>query len=197
MILLLGVAAGILAGLGWAWIRGKPYSVPELSKIWLVAAAVLPQLLAFQIPATARWFSAPAAAATLVASQLILLAFVWFNRDRTGIRILGVGLALNLLVIALNRGLMPVSPETLQALFPQLPLSTWVMGVRPGISKNILLPAGQTRLAWLSDSILLPAWFPWSRALSPGDLLIALGACWLLAGERSPGPAPLEAATEN
>jgi hypothetical protein len=188
MILLLAIAAGWLFGLIRAWMRGGSYRLPELSHSWLVALAVLPQLLAFQIPVTSRWFSQPAAAATLVASQLALLAFIWLNRRQSGMLLLGLGLACNLLVIALNGGLMPISPETVQALFPGVPLSAWELGARPGWSKNILLPVGDTNLAWLSDSILLPAWFPWSRALSPGDLLVALGACWLLLGESSPRP---------
>ena len=92
-------------------------------------------------------------------------------------------LGLNLLVILLNKGLMPISPETVLALYPDIPLSAWQIGARPGRSKNILLPVEDTRLAWLSDSILLPEWFPWTRALSPGDLLIVLGVFWLLAVE--------------
>ena len=57
------------------------------------------------------------------------------------------------------------------------------------MSKNILLLAADTRLAWLSDSILLPDWFPRSAALSPGDLFIALGAFWLFAVEKPGIPA--------
>ena len=78
---------------------------------------------------------------------------------------------------------MPLAPETAGILFPEVPSAAWTTGFRPGRSKNIILPVGETRLAFLSDSILLPAWFPWTRALSPGDLLIALGIFWLLAIE--------------
>ncbi len=183
MILILGIAAGWLCGLTRSWITGQPYRVPEFRKIWLIVAAVLPQLLIFQIPFTARWFSSTWAAAVLVASQLVLLIFVWYNRDRVGVLVLGLGLVLNLVVILFNGGLMPIAPETAQALFPEVPFSVWQIGTRPGRSKNILLPVGDTRLAWLSDSILLPEWFPWNRALSPGDLLIVLGVFWLLAVE--------------
>lgn len=183
MILVLGIAAGWLGGLIRSRIKGLPYQVPQLKKIWLVLAAVLPQLLIFQIPYTANWFSSTWAAGVLVASQLVLLIFIWFNRDRIGIIILGLGLALNLLVILLNKGLMPISPETLLALNPDIPLSAWQIGTRPGMSKNIMLPVEDTRLAWLSDAILLPEWFPWTGALSLGDLFIVLGVFWLLAVE--------------
>jgi len=185
MVLVLGIAAGWLGGLVRSWITGLPFRVPEFSKVWLVPTAVLPQLLIFQIPFTAGWFSDTWAAGVLVVSQLTLLAFIWFNRHLVGMRILGIGLILNLLVITLNGGLMPITPETAMALYPDVPPSVWQIGTRPGRSKNILLLAGHTRLAWLSDSILLPAWFPWTRALSPGDLLIVLGVFWLLAVENS------------
>ena len=188
MVLVLGIAVGWLFGLLRAWITGKPYRVPAISKVWLVLAAVFPQLLIYQIPYTAGWFSDTWAIAVLVASQLVLLVFIWINRDLAGIRILGLGLLLNLLVITLNGGLMPLAPETAQALYPEVPPSIWQLGSRPGMSKNIILLVEDTRLAWLSDSILLPEWFPWTRALSPGDLFIVLGVFWLLAIEKLEEP---------
>ena len=75
------------------------------------------------------------------------------------------------------------------AMHPNVPVSVWEVGTRPGISKNILLPHGETSLAALSDSIMLPAWFPGRRALSPGDMLIVMGAFWLLAFEGLAEPA--------
>ena len=105
-------------------------------------------------------------------------------------RILGLGLLLNLLVITLNSGLMPIAPETATALYPDVPLSSWQIGLRPGRSKNILLWPEDTHLTWLSDAILLPAWFPWTRALSPGDVFILLGVFWLLAVESLDHPTP-------
>jgi hypothetical protein len=190
MILLLGVAIGLLAGLIRFYVTGPPFHVPAFSKVWLVLIAVIPQLLIFQIPYTASWFSDTTAMVVLVISQLVLLVFIWFNRDKIGMRILGLGLLLNLLVIILNGGLMPITPETAAALFPDIPHSSWQIGSRPWWSKNILLPLEDTRLPWLSDAILLPGWFPWTKALSPGDLLIVLGVFWLLALERSEHTAP-------
>lgn len=192
MILLLAVAAGWLAGLARAGIQNKSYQVPELSWLGLAIVAVAPQLLVFHISATAGWFSDRWAAAILVGSQLALLAFVWKNRQFTGMKVFGLGLILNLLVISLNGGLMPMAPETAGILFPELPASTWVTGLRPGRSKNIILPREGTYLAFLSDAILLPAWFPWTRALSAGDLLIALGIFWLLALEKPADPVPAQ-----
>ena len=180
MILLLAIISGWLLGLAYSRLKNKKYQLPELSAVWIVLAAVFPQLLIFHIPATAVWFSDFSAKIVLVISQGLLLYFVWINRKQAGFPILGIGLALNLLVIALNRGLMPLAPETAQVLFPETTLESWVLGSRPGRSKNIILLPNATRLPWLSDSILLPSIFPIRRALSPGDILISLGIIWFL-----------------
>lgn len=197
MILILGIAAGLLIGLIRSQITGIPFRVPGLSHVWLVLVAVIPQLLIFNIPNTAKWFSDTVAAVVLVISQLLLLIFVWFNKNKIGLSILGFGLLLNLLVILLNGGLMPISPETATTLFPNVPISSWQIGSRPGMSKNIILRPEDTYLVWLSDAIVLPAWFPWTWALSLGDVFIVLGVIWLLAVESSVHPIASEITSEN
>ena len=189
MILLLAVVAGLLAGLARSRLGGNGHLRDlELRLVWLVPIAFLPQWLVFYWPATSHSTTDHLAAAVLVSTQLLLLLFAWFNRYRVGFWALGVGLALNLLVITLNGGLMPVSPETLAQL-PNVPPDSWEIGDR--IGWNIILQVSDTRLWWLSDHILMPAWFPVRKALSLGDVLIAAGAFWLLwslgkseAGER-------------
>lgn len=186
MVLLLAVAAGFLSGLLRSWLNKTPFSLPALTGLWWVPAAVFPQLLIFHLPFTANWFSTSWARLVLVGSLLTLLVFVSLNWMYTGVRIFGIGLVLNLIVILLNGGLMPLAPQTAAALFPEAPPEIWQVGSRPGRSKNILLPSSEAVLPWLGDTLLLPAWFPWTRALSPGDLLIALGVFWLLSIEHSP-----------
>ncbi len=178
MILLLAIVAGLLAGLARARYKGRRLRSPELRLAWLVPVAFLPQLLAFYLPATRGVVGDNLAAAALVSSQALLLVFAWFNRNQPGFWALGIGLALNLLVISLNGGLMPVSPEILTEIFPNTSPDTWQVGMRVGW--NVVLPTAATRLWWLSDHILLPAWFPIRKALSTGDVFIAGGAFWLL-----------------
>jgi hypothetical protein len=176
VVLILAVVAGLAAGWIRARYRGGELDPPALKWVWLVLLAFLPQLLVFFLPVTYRHFSDAMASATLIGSQLLLLLFAWINRSHTGFLALGIGVGLNLLVISLNGGLMPISPETLGALYPVLPEGWNEVGARLGSNKNILLPESTTQLAILSDRFLLPAWFPNRVAFSLGDLFIALGA---------------------
>jgi hypothetical protein len=185
MILLLAIAAGLLAGLARARYRNGHLKSPDLRLVWLVPIAFLPQWLAFNLPLTRRLATDNLAAAALVSSQALLLVFAWFNRIQPGFWALGTGLVLNLTVISLNGGFMPVSPEVVEKLLPDAPADAWQVGERVGW--NIVLSVTDTRLWWLSDHLLLPAWFPVRKALSIGDVLIAVGAFWYLWALGGPG----------
>ena len=184
MILIWAIVAGLLAGLGWAWIGQRKFHPPELDLLWLVPVAYLPQLLAFNWPTTRELIPDNLAAAALVCSQSLLLIFAWFNRDKPGFWALGLGLTLNLLVIAINGGLMPISPETVTWLSPNASPDSWQVGYRLWDGKDIVLPVATTRLWWLSDRLLTPGWVPYQVAFSIGDILIALGAFWLFWSSR-------------
>lgn len=180
MILLLAVIAGLLAGLARVWAGRRHLMSPSLRLVWLVPVAFIPQWLAFFLPATREFLTDELAAVGLVGSQVLLLIFAWLNRSQPGFWALGFGLVLNLLVIILNGGLMPISPETVTLLWPDAPPNAWQIGSRLGTSKDIVLPLNATHLWWLSDCFLLPAWFPYRVAFSIGDVFIAGGAFWLL-----------------
>jgi hypothetical protein len=109
----------------------------------------------------------------------MLLTFALFNRDKPGFLALGLGVALNLAVITLNGGMMPISPETATRLVQDARPDLWEFGQRLGTSKDVVLPVASTRLWWLSDRLLLPTWLPFRVAFSLGDVFIAGGAFWL------------------
>jgi len=180
MILLISIVVGLPIAYLRARLGGRTLSSPRLRYLGLVPLAFLPQWLAFYFYVTRMRIPDTWIPSILVISQLLLLIFAWLNRHQPGFWALGLGLGLNLLVIALNDGWMPISPSTLQRLYLTVSPDTWRIGSRLGTSKDMILPQATTRLWWLSDCLVLPAWVPYRVAFSVGDVFIALGAFLLM-----------------
>jgi len=180
MILLVAILFGVLAGVGYARIRGRRYDLHPLRHIESLIAAIFLQGLVFYFPFTRSRIPGQLAAVLFISSLVCLLIFVGLNRSEAGFWILGAGLALNLLVILANGGWMPISPTVAGRLVPAGSSYTLKTGDRFGTSKDVLLEPSDTRFVWLSDRFNLPPWFPWQYAFSFGDILIALGAFWNL-----------------
>jgi hypothetical protein len=186
MILLVALLAGLLAGVILALLQKQAWQVPPLRYLWLVVIGFLPQAVIFYIPSTRNGIPDWVVGASLIGSLILLLVFCWFNRRVAGIWILACGLVLNLAVIASNGGFMPISPQTASHLVPATDLAKVQIGSRFGTGKDILLLPENTRLVWFSDRFLPPAWSPYQVAFSPGDLLIAAGAFWLMLTQGKP-----------
>jgi hypothetical protein len=178
MILLLAMVVGLAAGVGWAYSRKVRYEAPALQHLWLVFVAFLPQYMAIQMQLPVWQI-----ALCLILSQLLLLGFAILNRSHWGMKILMAGAMLNFVVMAVNNGFMPISPETVSRLISENVLADIQMGSRFG-AKDILLLPQETNLEWLADRFLLPAWLPYQVAFSLGDVFIAAGVFWLLARQK-------------
>lgn len=176
-LLVLIVCVAAILVLGHARLTGRGLQQVEFRLLGLVPVAVIPQLLAFYFPATRIWLPDLLAPVILVWSQLVLLGFVLLNVRRAGMPLLGLGLAMNFVVILANGGLMPLSPQTASRISS---IDLWDAGARFGPGKSAVLPAQATFFGNLSDSIMLPEWFPYQAAYSLGDLFIVAGALVLL-----------------
>jgi hypothetical protein len=163
-----------------SWVGRTRYRPAQLAHVWLLAIAVLPQVLAFYFPPVANPLPDRLASLSLVVSQIGLLIVVGLNLSRPGFWLLGLGLVSNLSVILANRGWMPISPELASQLLSNSYAGAYVLGARLGWSKDIVLAASNTHLWWLSDRFLMPAWVPMRVAFSLGDVLVSLGVFWLL-----------------
>lgn len=174
------VIAGFLAGSLRAGLQGRSLQIPSFRHSWIVFAALLPQIIVFQIPATGRIIPLDWAKGILIGSFAGLAGFVWLNRQQVGMRLLGMGLGLNLLVILLNGGLMPITPEDASYVHPETAPHEWTLGERLGQGKDIVLPLSEIRLEWLSDRFRTPSWVTYRVVYSIGDIFIFVGTFWLL-----------------
>lgn len=174
-MLLLAAPVLVAAAIGFA--RG---GWPELRVRWWPVAVIG---LAIQVPlytlpignSPFRDFIGPVG--TVITTGLILVVVL---RNATGnVRLAALivagGVALNLLVIAANGGFMPRDEA-------RAPRST----THPASAiSNTIAANSDTRLAWLGDTLAQPAWLPQADLISPGDVLLSLGAAaWLLAASR-------------
>ncbi len=75
---------------------------------------------------------------------------------------------------------MPIQPEVVQKLIPGPSIGLWAVGERLLMTKDFVMPLADTRLWFLDDRFILPAWLNYPVAFSIGDVLISIGAFLLL-----------------
>lgn len=180
MVLLTAVLAGLFITFIRAKFTGRQLKTIQLKHSWLVFAAVLPQVLVFQIRDIGRHVPDPLASAILVLSQALLFVFAAVNITQPGVWALGIGLAANFIAIVSNEGWMPISPDTVHLILPSLPDDAPLAGRRLGLSKDWIFETSAIRFPWLADRFTLPDWISYKVAFSVGDVLIAIGAVLLL-----------------
>jgi hypothetical protein len=168
------ILAGILIGLV---LGGSIRQLAEIHLRWWPLALVGLALQLTPIPSMKGQLDHWLAVGLLIASYLVLLAFVVVNIRLPGFWLIAVGFALNALVISINAG-MPVSREAIkqaygpgyQVLIRDLEFS---QGAKHHLSRpgDLLLP--------LSD--VIPMGRPMRVVLSVGDVMFFLGVTWVIA----------------
>jgi hypothetical protein len=180
MILLIAVAVGLISGIVRSRISGIHLRIVNVRYLWVVLVAYIPQFFAFYFLPTQKLVPESWVPVILVLSQALLISFVWTNRKIEGFWLLGLGLLCNFTAIILNGGLMPIMPEVLEKMFPAGVNDALELGKRVGFGKDILLIKEGTHLWFLGDIFTLPAWINVPIAFSIGDILLDIGAFWLL-----------------
>jgi hypothetical protein len=156
-VVLIGLVAGSVAG-------GSLRNFERLQVHWWGAAIAG---LALQVIPLRRWFDDDVALAALLASYVILIAFVWVNRRLPAAPLLLIGLALNAVVIGVNGG-MPVSEAAIRA--TGSPGDVLPSAIDDG--KHHLMSSSDV-LTPLADVIGLPP--PIATVLSIGDVVLYVG----------------------
>lgn len=109
-----------------------------------------------------------------VLAYLLLFPFVWLNRRRLGIAVIGIGVLLNFLAVATNGGLMPLDPQTAERAGQASRIADVRLGEPVPHSKDVLLRRESTRLWFLSDVLTVDNPLR-IYAFSPGDVVIVAG----------------------
>lgn len=106
-------------------------------------------------------------------SLSVLLVALMLNRRIPGAKVLLLGFLLNFIAISLNGGYMPVS-QAARVISGQHALA-------PGDTENNVVAMGPaTRLEFLGDIFAVPKELPLPNVYSIGDVLIAVGAAYLI-----------------
>lgn len=110
-------------------------------------------------------------------SFLLLSAFSLRNRSQRPLLLLLLGTVLNFAPILVHDGYMPITPETMAALFPGHS-GPWTVGLtRPG-SKDVIVNAADSPLWFLGDVFAIGSPFPMPTAFSIGDIVILVSYLW-------------------
>jgi Family of unknown function (DUF5317) len=157
VVTLLGIASVPLAG-------GRLAALTEvrLRHAWLIPTALAIQAYITTIDPNG---SRGAHVAAHLGSYLLAGAFVVANRDLPLIWLVALGGALNLLVIAMNGGVMPADADALRR-------AGW-----PAVSDQFenSIALAHPRLLFLGDVFAVPRWVPFANVFSIGDVLLVLG----------------------
>ncbi|MGC8787774.1 MAG: DUF5317 domain-containing protein [Anaerolineae bacterium] len=182
MILVAAIVVSIIAAL----LRGGRFtrlvSFPLRWGLLAVAAFAIQALFIYQTPVRKNIGVWGWQEVLFVVSHLLLLAAVWANRHLPGVKFIGLGLLLNLIVMVANGGWMPVTPEAVVKVGHTGLVSSLEPGTRVYSSKNIILTAEQTKLRFLSDIFVLAKPFPIPTIFSIGDVFVAAGVFLLIQG---------------
>jgi hypothetical protein len=153
------------------------WSPALLPWLWVGVLALTAQVLLVEIVGRAAP-SFPALPGLLFASHLLLIPFLLRNMRYLGVRLMLLGLALNLIVMAANGGMMPVTANGVDAVGRQQ-ASDLTAGAPIEGTKNVY--SENPRFSELSDAIVLPIPGALTRVVSVGDVLIAFGTIGALA----------------
>jgi hypothetical protein len=179
-MILIALCLALLLGLILVGGRVSNLASVNVKWGWLAPVAFLMQAYLIFFPAERAGDVLAPRSLLLVASHVLLFVVIWQNRHLSGIKVIGLGLLLNFVVMIVNGGFMPITPETLVRIGYDGNTSQLETGYIVGRTKNVVVEPGEATLWFLSDIMVIPRPFPIPTALSVGDLLIVMGVVFFL-----------------
>jgi hypothetical protein len=173
----------VLFGGAIGLIRGGHFgNLARLTFRWSALVLLALGLQIFVIYGPGRLDARPysLSALLILSSYGLLMVAVAANWQMPGMLLLGLGAALNFLVILVNGGWMPVTADHL-AVSGLISASTALApGQRVLYSKDLIVDSQEAHLRWLSDVFVIPRAGLLSMVFSTGDVLMMLGLFWLI-----------------
>jgi hypothetical protein len=133
----------------------------RLLRVSLIVVTLVVQVVVVLLPIGPHWLPA----ATHVATYLAAGVFLWVNRRLPGLVLLALGGACNAVVIAVNGGTLPASPQALE-------LAGMAEHGGDFVNSGAL---ADPKLGFLGDVFAIPASWPLHNVFSVGDVFIVLG----------------------
>ena len=168
VVLVLAIALALLRG-------GRLANLAALNIRWrgVIILGFLVQVLIFSSFWQERSETRSLTQFAYIVSLCLLSAALAVNYRIPGMKLIAFGFFLNFIAIAANGGYMPASLPALES--AGLPLA------QPGqVYSNSIGMSPDARLPFLGDIFAIPKEFIFSNVFSVGDVLIALGAVWLI-----------------
>jgi len=153
--------------------RGKLEGLADLpiKKIGLIISAFLIQYILVFFGERGYQLFSKIGVYLHIFSYVLLLIALWYSRDIKGMKLIGIGVAINFIAILANGGRMPVSAKALLKadmgdMLPLLNSKSYVIHT---------LLTEKSHLKFLTDIIPLPHPYPKPRVLGVGDIVMSIG----------------------
>lgn len=110
-------------------------------------------------------------------AMVICALIVLFNFEKTGMKILLLGLLLNLVVMGLNDFRMPIDTVKMEA----LGYGSFVASMSEGnVINYATMEQAHPISVYLGKIIALPKVYPLAKLISIGDIIISIGIAWII-----------------
>ncbi len=163
---------GFIIALIVALIRGGKItnlSEMKLKMGWVFPILLLVQIIVFSLQNKISWVGGYSNIAFIFV-YIIGLFFLLMNRNLPGFFMIIVGVGLNFIVMSVNGGRMPVSPEAALVLDP-----SYIDALKHGLYAKHELITNSTHLPFLGDIVPLSAPYPKEQVISIGDIIMNIG----------------------